>query len=93
MYDKCIMTWKTFLELFKKNYEYFQYKDGEWWVKTPEPWGIGYYHILCKLDLKYDNRTVEDGTIYFINSFYGKVTFIKQEELQWNPTNKNIIIY
>ena len=94
MYDKCIMTWKTFLELFKEHYDYFKYKDGNWWVKTPEPLlGIGYYTILCKLVLEYDARSVRDGDIWFINSFYGKTTFIEKEDLQWNPTRKNIIIY
>ena len=93
MYDKCIMTWKTFLKLFKKNYELFEYKNGSWYFKLPDPLGTEWFQSLCEIILKYDTIMVRDEDIYFISPIFKKVTFVKQEELQWNPINKNIIIY
>ena len=93
MYEKCIMTWKTFLDLFKEHYEYFEYIDGNWTIRTPQPWGIGKFFLYCKIILNFPDEGVPDGLIYFINPLYSKVTFIEQEDLQWNPISKNIIIF
>lgn len=81
MYDFCVMPWKIFLELFKENYSMFIYYNEKWHFKS------AYNDIPIKLNYSPDNQ------MYFCNSLFNKVTSVKKEELQWNPINKNIIIY
>lgn len=85
MWSNCMMTWKTFLTLFKQEYQLFIYYDGYWHFKQP------FQDI--KIFLKLDNSIIKDGDIVFVNYIENAIKPIKAEELQWNPIKKNIILY
>lgn len=85
MWSSCMMTWKTFLALFKKDYELFVFYNGYWHFKC------AYSDI--KIFLKLNNDIIRDGDIVFINPSQSAIKPIKSEELQWEPIKKNIILY
>lgn len=88
MWDSCVMTWKTFLNLFAKDYELFGYKDGDWFFKCG---GDILNDIKIYLHLFPD--CVRDEQLVFFNHMQQSIKIIEQEDLQWNPINKNIILY
>lgn len=93
MYDSCIMTWKTFLDLFRQDYSLFYYDGKNWYMRSGKS-KIGNYLIWdIQIHLELFNNIIKDNEVYFLNCITNAITSIKQEELKWNPINKNIIIY
>lgn len=94
MWDSCVMTWKTFLDLFKTDYELFGYKDGDWYFTNGKDIFNGpNYFFGIKINLHLFPDVIEDNRIVFFNRMQSSITIIEKEDLQWNPINKNIILY
>lgn len=53
----CVMTWKTFLDLFKKDYSLFYFDGINWYFNT----------TYIKIILHYTNDIVPDEEVIFIN--------------------------
>lgn len=71
MWDICIMTWKTFLKLFKYDYSLFYYDGVDWKFKTTD----------IPIKLHFFNDIVDDDYIYFIDSFFNRLSYLNMEEL------------
>lgn len=85
MWSNCMMTWKTFLALFKKDYKFFTFYDGYWHFKQA--------FSDIKIFLKLNDSIIKNGDIVFVNYSENIIKPIKWEELQWNLIEKNIILY
>lgn len=62
----CVMTWKTFLNLFREDYNLFYFNGINWCYKL----------VDIKIILHYTNAFVPDNRAFFINSKeieYGKI--------------------
>lgn len=53
----CVMTWETFLKMFKSNYSFFYYNGVNWTVKNTD----------LKIILHFNNSIIEDNKIIFLN--------------------------
>lgn len=54
--NECIMTWRTFLNLMRREWEHIGYEGGEWYFKGTE----------VKIRLRLTDDIIEEGTIYYI---------------------------
>ena len=70
-YDFCIMTWKIFLKLFKYDYSLFYYDGVNWKFKM----------TYIPIKLHFFNDIVNDDYIYFIDSFFNRLSYLNMEEL------------
>lgn len=71
MWDSCTMTWKTFLKLFKYDYSLFYYDEMNWKFKMTD----------IPIKLHFFNDIVNDDYIYFIDSFFNRLSYLNLEEL------------
>lgn len=76
MWDSCVMTWKTFLNLFKKDYSLFTYEYNRWCFKC----GVGTFNNI-PIFLKLSNDTINDGVIAFFNRMQSTMTFLEEGDL------------
>lgn len=70
-YDSCIMTWKTFLKLFKYDYSLFYYDGVNWKFKLTD----------IPIKLHFFNDIVNDDYVCFIDSFFNRQSYFNVEEL------------
>lgn len=76
MWDSCVMTWETFLSLFKIDYSLFYYDKKDWYFKCGIN-GLG----NIKINLQWCEDSIKNGDVLFLDHFQNAINLIPMEEL------------